>query len=360
MRSVSVDAGAKTVTAAGGALWSDVDAAAEKYGLAGVGGTVNHTGIGGLTLGGGYGYLTGQVGLVVYNLLSVEFVLADGTIVTTSATENEDLFWAVRGAGVSFGVATQFVYQAHDQKNPVWAGMLVFPKTQLAEVVTFANTVIQSPTGEATMMMRFGAPPPAFQPSVMVVLFYNGEEEAAKKFFEPLLSLNLLSNMTSTMPYSACNPILNAGIGAGFRRKYACPRIHYLMRKIRKSFSSMKGAGFLAPLDTTIAASIFHDFEDFIQRLPDVGMTAVLFEFVPYRNLLKDSQTATAFANRGAYGNMMFGPGWNDPKNDDECRKWTRIMTKKARAELERRRAREVTDANTRYGVGEYANYDSA
>jgi FAD/FMN-containing dehydrogenase len=119
MRGVSVDTEKKTVTAQGGAWWEDVDAAATKYGLACVGGTVSHTGIGGLTLGGGYGFLSGEHGLVVDNLLEVEYVLADGTIVTASEKENQDLFWAARGAGAGFGVATRFTYRAHDQKNMI-------------------------------------------------------------------------------------------------------------------------------------------------------------------------------------------------------------------------------------------------
>ena len=221
MRSVSVDPVAKTVTAQGGALWSDVDTEAEKYGLVAVGGTVNHTGIGGLTLGGGYGYLTGKVGLVIDNLLEVEMVLADGSIVIASEEENVDLFWAVRGAGASFGAATKFVYRGHEQKGLVWGGMLIFPKTQLEQVVSFANTVFDaSSDGKATILMGFGAPPPAFQPVVMAVVFYNGEEEEAKKFFEPLLSLGPLANMTTAMPYSGANAMLNAAMGSGIRRKY--------------------------------------------------------------------------------------------------------------------------------------------
>ncbi len=120
MRHVSVDPETKIITAQGGCIWADVDNAAADHDLAAVGGTVNHTGIGDLTLGGGYGYLTPAHGMVVDNLLSVQLVLADGSIVTASQSENTDLFWASRGAGIGFGVATSFVYQAYEQKEPVW------------------------------------------------------------------------------------------------------------------------------------------------------------------------------------------------------------------------------------------------
>ena len=109
MRGVSVDPETKTITAKGGALSGDVDQAAEKYELAAVGGTVNHTGIGGLTLGGGYACLTPAQGLVIDNLLSVKLLLAHGSIVKASNGENQDLFWAVRGARIQFGVVTSLV-----------------------------------------------------------------------------------------------------------------------------------------------------------------------------------------------------------------------------------------------------------
>jgi hypothetical protein len=120
----------------------------------------------------------------------------------------------------------------------------------------------------------------------------------------------------------------------------------------------MKGSAFLAPLTLSFAESIFADFEAFITRVPDAGMTVVLFEFVPFHKVLSVPQDAMAFANRGAYGNLMFGPGWNDPANDEACREWTRVMARKARAELEGRIKIEAKDENTRGAVGEYGNYD--
>jgi FAD/FMN-containing dehydrogenase len=218
MRGVTVDPEKKTLTAEGGALWEDVDLAAAKYGLGAVGGTVNHTGIGGLTLGGGYGYLSPKYGLVIDNLLEVELVLADGKIVTASENGNQDLFWGARGAGAAFGIATSFVYQAHDQKNDVWGGLLVFPPTQLGEVVAFANHVLEAPQGEKLMMIAFGTPPPAFQPAITAVIFYNGSEEEGKSFYEPLLKLGPLADMTAVMPYHAANTMLNPAMGPGLRR----------------------------------------------------------------------------------------------------------------------------------------------
>jgi hypothetical protein len=338
MRHVSVDPEAKTITAQGGCLWADVDSAAEKYGLAAVGGTVNHTGIGGLTLGGGYGYLTAAHGMVVDNLLSVEFVLADGSIVAASDSENPDLFWASKGAGIGFGIATSFVYRAHEQKDLVWGGMLVFPKTQLHEVLAFGNKVITDTSGKLMMVVAFAAPPPALQPAVLAVVFYNGTQEQAKEYYEPLFKLGPLADMTSAVPFAKMNEMLNGPMAHGVRR-------------------SMKGSAFLAPLDTKFAEGIFNDWEAFITKVPDANMSIVAWEFVPFNKILEVPQTATAFANRGAYGNLLFGPGWTNAENDSACREWTRVMFKKAKAELEMAKAR-GTDATTKESVGQYGNYD--
>jgi FAD/FMN-containing dehydrogenase len=123
MNKATVDPVNKTVTAQGGATWKEVDESAGEHGLATVGGTVNHTGIGGLTLGGGYGWLSGQYGLTIDNLLSATVVLADGRILTASSAENSDLFWGLRGAGYNFGVVVDFTYRAYDQRSPVFAGL---------------------------------------------------------------------------------------------------------------------------------------------------------------------------------------------------------------------------------------------
>ncbi|KAF8861730.1 FAD-binding domain-containing protein [Acephala macrosclerotiorum] len=338
MRKVTVDVEAKTVTAGGGALWKDVDDEAEKYQLAAVGGTVNHTGIGGLTLGGGYGYLSPAHGLVIDNLLSVELVLADGSINTVSESQNPDLFWALKGAGIGFGVATSFTYKAHEQKNTVWGGMLVFPKPALGAVIEMGNKVLQEQTPGKLMLAGFAAPPPAGQPVVLAIVWYNGSEEEAKAYYKPLLDLGPLANETKVRPYSSSNEMVNAAMFHGLRR-------------------TTKGSAFLAPLDLQFADSLWDDYVAFLEKVPDAGPTALIFEFVPYKKILEVEQTATAFANRGAYGNILFQPGWTDPGNDSVCREWTRTMSAKTKKELERRKG-EGTDKTTNESVGEYGNYD--
>lgn len=159
---------------------------------------VNHTGIGGLTLGGGYGYLNGVHGLVIDNLASAEVVLADGSIVIASKSDNPDLFWALRGAGTSFGIVTKFCYRAYEQ-GPVWAATLVLATTQLGEVIEAANGNLALRNENSVVLVAIAAPPPALRPVVMVVLFYNGPESEAMSHYESFLKMEVVTKTMSVM-----------------------------------------------------------------------------------------------------------------------------------------------------------------
>jgi hypothetical protein len=148
--------------------------------------------------------------------------------------------------------------------------------------------------------------------------------------------------------------MLNDAMFPGVRRKYVHLRSPLLLNRLTIS-CSMKGSAFLDPLDYKFAETIYQEFEAFVTRVPDAGMTVVLWEFVPYHKLLSVPQNATAFANRGVYGNLLFAPGWIDPAFDGECREWPRVMAQKAKTEF----ARGATVESGKIGVGEYANYDS-
>lgn len=331
MRQVSVNLESLTIQAQGGTIWEDVDYAAAKYGLATVGGTVNHTGVGGLTLGGGYGWLTGKYGLTIDNLLEVEVVLADGRILHASETENQDLFWGLRGAGQSLGVVTSFTFRGYKQADPVWGGLLVFKTEDLGEVIKFANWLVESTNGQSGMVLGIGAPAPARKVSVMAILFYNGKKDVARDYFSPLFALNPLVDLTSEMPYKEVNSMLNRVSTHGDRK-------------------TQKGSAFAAPLTLAQAEGILEDYSRFITEVPDAIKTIILFEFFSQRIVNQVSQTAMSFANRGSHYSILFSTRWAGQQNDAACREWTRNMAGKARDVLEKHK--------TNNGVGQYGNYD--
>ncbi len=136
LRSIEVDAPTRTVRVEGGATWGEVDKATHEHGLAVPTGVISTTGVGGLTLGGGHGYLTRKYGLTIDNLIAADLVLADGRKVTASAKDNADLFWAVRGGGGNFGVVTTFHFKAHPV-HTVIGGPMIWPLADAPEVMKF-------------------------------------------------------------------------------------------------------------------------------------------------------------------------------------------------------------------------------
>ena len=145
----------------GGALLSELDAATQQHGLAVPGGQVSHTGVGGLTLGGGLGWLMRKHGLTIDSLLAAEVVLADGRCVRASADEHADLFWALRGGGGDFGVVTSFEFQAHPVGPMVLAGLLVYPWEQARDAMRASRELIAGAPDELTVFDVLLTAPPA-------------------------------------------------------------------------------------------------------------------------------------------------------------------------------------------------------
>jgi FAD/FMN-containing dehydrogenase len=143
MKGIRVDPARRTIWAQGGVTWKEFNRAAACHGLATTGGVVSTTGIAGLTLGGGEGWLMGRYGLTIDNLLAVEVVTADGRIVTASAEQDQDLFWALRGGGGNFGVAAAFEYQAYPMST-IYGGMVAHPISRARQVLGFYRDLTQA------------------------------------------------------------------------------------------------------------------------------------------------------------------------------------------------------------------------
>ncbi|MFC5995666.1 FAD-binding oxidoreductase [Pseudonocardia hispaniensis] len=166
MRAVSVDPTARRARVQGGALLGDLDAATQEHGLAVPTGLVSHTGVGGLTLGGGMGWLTRQAGLTIDNLVSAEIVVADGRVLRAAADENPDLFWAIRGGGGNFGVVTEFEFRLHEVGPMVHFGLFFWGLDQGAEALRLIRDVVPDlPRSQgAIAATALTAPPAPFVP----------------------------------------------------------------------------------------------------------------------------------------------------------------------------------------------------
>jgi hypothetical protein len=165
MNAVAVKPAARRVRCGGGATWADLDAATQVHGLAVTGGVISHTGVGGLTLGGGMGWLTRRAGLSCDNLVSAEVVLADGSIVTASAGEHPDLFWALRGGGGNFGVVTAFELALHEVGPEAQLGFFFWGVDQGAEALRFCRGYIAGlPDDAGVLLAGLSAPPEPFVP----------------------------------------------------------------------------------------------------------------------------------------------------------------------------------------------------
>ncbi len=204
MRAVSVDPAQRTALVQGGALWSDVDHETQAHGLAITGGIVGHTGVGGLTLGGGIGWLMRRHGLTVDNLMEAEVVTANGEIVRASATEHTDLFWALRGGGGNFGIVTSFRFTLHPVGPTVMAGPVIWPAEDTADVLGFYRDFVADAPDELGTVVRLGTVPPLpaidealhFRPAIAVASCYVGSVgageravRALRQFGSPLVDL---------------------------------------------------------------------------------------------------------------------------------------------------------------------------
>lgn len=297
MRFVGVDPVRRTALAGGGALWQDVDRETGAFGLATPGGAVSTTGIGGLTLGGGFGYLSRLHGMVVDNLLSVDVVTAEGKLLKASSQQNQDLFWGLRGGGGNFGVATAFEYRLHAVPG-VYGGLLVFPFTQAKKVLQRYRDV--SMAGPEALNLNAGLlPMPDGGKAAGVVAFYNGDPVEGERLLRPLRELGPLMDTVEWKPYATMQQLLDANYRKGLRSYWKSSYLKSLDDEL---------------LDLLIARVAAAPAASHVLIEQSGGAVA------------RVAADATAFEHRSApYNLLILGLGI-EPSHDETCISWARAL----------------------------------
>jgi FAD/FMN-containing dehydrogenase len=299
MKSVRVDPVRRTARAEGGTKWGQFDRETQAFGLASTGGTNYDTGIGGLTLGGGMGWLGGKHGLALDNLISVDIVTADGQLRIASATENPDLFWAVRGGGGNFGVVTSFEYQLHPV-GPLLVGLVIFPLDQAREVLRFYHEFASSIPDEVNTASGLATLEDG-TPAVAIVACYNGPLDEGEKVLEPPRKLGQpIMAQFGPMPYVQVQHMLDPFTPEG-NQYYE--KGHFIVDitdgaidALVESYRNTSSPGNLL---------IFQQQGNAVNRVP---------------------QDATAYSHRDARYNLILIARWADPRESEIHFRWTREL----------------------------------
>ncbi len=296
MQRMAVDAGARTATAEPGVRWRDFDRETQAHGLATTGGTDGDTGVAGLTLGGGFGWLEGRCGLTVDNLLSVEVVLASGEVVRASQDEHQDLFWALRGGGGNFGIVTSFAYRLHEI-GPVIGGLVVHPFARAAEMLRFYNDFLKRAPAELVAAAVLMTGPDGNKACGMAVT-WPGDLAEGERVLAPLKSFGPpVLDVIGPMPYVQQQALL----------KDAMP----------PNVLNYWKAEFIDQLSDDVNDAVIDAFT----RVQSPMASVVWF---PIRGAAaRVAPTATAFPHRGGFNLGIYGV-WKDAADTPRNISWVR------------------------------------
>ncbi len=309
MRGVRVDPRAKVAWAQAGALWGDVDRETQAYGLAVPGGQISHTGIAGLTLGGGIGWLSRKHGLTIDNLLSVDLVTADGRLVTASATENPDLFWGLRGGSGNFGVAVAFEYRLHDVGPLVLGGPLIYALDDAPAVLRNARDAMAAAPDDVSLwlVLTHLPPVPPFPEQhhgapVLAVVPFCTDLERGPALLEPLAGFGSpLANLHGPIPYTVLQSALDDVDPHGHRYWERGDYLAGLSDGVIEAL--VEGAGTVSSPRSEI---LLFPMGGAIARVPE---------------------RATAFGDRSAPWAVWIASQWTDSAEDALHRDWTRAFS---------------------------------
>jgi FAD/FMN-containing dehydrogenase len=308
MRHVQVNAPAKLAWVDGGATWRDVDSETQKYGLATPGGLISDTGVGGLTLSGGIGWLRSRYGLCIDNMVSAQVVTADGNIVNASKSENADLFWAIRGGGGNFGVVTGFEFKLHELGPKVMFCAPIYPIEAGPEPIKFWRNFMASKNHEVGSLVEFStvAEGPDFPKEYWgkkvytMAAVYAGDADEGEKILQPLRELGeMAADFSGQMDYCDVQQLFDTLMPAGEYRCYW--KSHYLNGLSDEA------------LDT-----ILKNF----QKTPSPNTLSSIWNF---GGATADvAADATAFGDRSMPYMFSMDSVWVEPSDDEKNINWTR------------------------------------
>jgi FAD/FMN-containing dehydrogenase len=306
MKGVRVDPEGQTARANGGVQWGEYDRETQAFGLATPGGRVTTTGVGGFTLGGGYGWLSTKYGLSCDNLLSADVVTADGRLITASETENEDLFWGLRGGSGNFGIVTSFEFRVHPVGPLIYGGLMLFDRSRGADAMgAYRELVDEAPDELSTGFVHVTAPPAPFvpeelhgKPALAFLVSYCGDPAEGERLVAAMRAAGPAADVAGPMPYRAFQGMIDELNPPGLRSYVRGEHLSGLTDEAAETFLGFSTEG-LHPL--TVLIMFQHGGA--VSRVPD---------------------EATAVAGRDAA--FMFHPisNWEDPADDEKQIAWSR------------------------------------
>jgi FAD/FMN-containing dehydrogenase len=311
MKAASVDPDTRRVTIEGGATLADLDAATQAHGLATPVGINSTTGVAGLTLGGGFGWLSRKHGMTVDNLESAEVVTAAGEVVRASATEHPDLFWALRGGGGNFGVVTRFEFRLHPVGPDVLSGLIVYPISEAKSVLQqYREFLAKAPEELSVWTVLRQAPPLPFLPEsvhgkgiIALALIYAGDPKQGEPLIEPLRKFGtILGEHVGVQPYVAWQQAFDPLLTPGARNYW---KSH--------NFSILKDGLFDAVIE-------------YIGKLPS-PQCEIFFGAIGGATT-RPAPDSVAYAHRDAKFVMNVHGRWEDPADDKRCIGWARDFFK--------------------------------
>jgi FAD/FMN-containing dehydrogenase len=295
MKGITIDAARRRARVEPGVVWGELDGATQEFGLAVTGGMISHTGVAGLTLGGGLGWLMRRYGLTCDNLVAADVVTADGESLTASATENPDLFWGLRGGGGNFGVVTSFEYQLH-RVGAVFGGLVAYPLTEALAVLRGWREWVADAPDELTSVVSFLTSPEG-HPAVGIALCFAGEPEVGERVVQPIRRLGTVAlEQLGPMRYPDLQSMLDDA---------AVPRHRYYVR----------GNSFPAVSDEMVGV-----LAECYRQVPSPLTQMLLYRFGGAVGRV--APEATAFPHRDAKHYLEIFNAWTDPSSDGENVAW--------------------------------------